>query len=337
MILKKTLNLIAITLISTLISAQEETCNKTGQVTLLNNVSKCLKKNEILIDKTQNVTVQVSERSNRFSRNRKAILEDLKINKKENYEKSLNLRNSIIIEKIPLLKGCESKLVFEQGKCFKGKLVNYINGSLSSRTKKIGNEISTNFVINQDNKINSLNISLYYDSENVKNQISRTIVKLPSFISGNNGNVKIKYESISGKSRKLVVEDTDATKEIVKTKNKKILNLKDASIIERIPLFKSCQTVTIFEQKKCFKSKFVEYLNENSVLPSRMRKVQDDNISVKFVINEKKEFSDLNVKLNEGNDVFNKQIYKNINKFPKFIKGNEENKIININYEVPVF
>lgn len=330
MIFKNAIAAITIALIPTLISAQEETCDHSGKDALSNNVSKCLKnyKKTSLSDRIKSTTIQTSSMNHRFAKNRLG-------ESKENYTKSLNVRNGIIIENIPLFKECESESIFQQNKCFTEKLVNYLNSNLSSRMKKLDDEISTKFVITTEKEVTGLNISLYHENESVKGQMLKTITKLPRFISGKKENqvVKINYKNVSEDGRKIV----DKTKLSNQNNESNTLHLKDRLIIEKNPLFKDCQGTSIYNQKKCFKTKLVDYLNNNSIRYSRMTKIHDENITVNFVINKEKEFSLLNVKFNDENEVFLRKIIKDINKLPKFIRANKEDMVVSINYETPVF
>lgn len=307
-----------------IIKAQNTTCNQSELNSSFNDINKCLNKENDLDDKNKNRSIQVSRRNNNFLRNKIISTNNLKEISKTKFSLNdlVNTKQGSI-KNIPLFTSCKSKL--DRNTCLTSNLVEHLNSNLSSRTKKLQDNITLKFTLNQFDAITDVDVLIYYKNENSKSQILKTITKLPKFIEGANGNkhIKLNYHNAPEKNN-------------IKTENKTVnrINYKEGVIVEKIPQFNSCQTVSISEQQQCFKGKAVEYLNENNSRHSRMSKITNNDIdNMKFIINKNQKVTALNVHFNKNNVVFYNQIMKTLSKLPKFIKGNGLNEVIAISYQ----
>lgn len=158
-------------------------------------------------------------------------------------------------------------------------------------------------------------------------------------------------------SRRRVVRKKNAASSALNTKSREIDAIKNNSSIvgsldinkekiiekvpfnhvEEIPLFKSCEKVALFEQKKCFNQEISRHISHNLRYPrDAYNKSIQGRVLVQFVIDKTGEVSDLNIRVPYQGELLEKEARRIISKLPKFSPGKHNGKLVKVKYGVPI-
>ncbi len=109
------------------------------------------------------------------------------------------------------------------------------------------------------------------------------------------------------------------------------------SLVEEIPLFEDCQSVSIYQQEKCFKKEIRNHISKNFRYPAESyQKNVQGRVLVQFVIDKTGSVTDLNIRGPYKGELLEKEAERIIRKLPKFKPGKHNGKNVKVKYGVPI-
>ncbi|MFD0991584.1 energy transducer TonB [Tenacibaculum geojense] len=109
------------------------------------------------------------------------------------------------------------------------------------------------------------------------------------------------------------------------------------TLVQEIPLFKSCEKVALYEQEKCFKEEISNHIRRNFRYPSEAyEKSIQGRVLVQFVIQKDGTVGDLNLRGPYGGALLEEEAERIIKKLPKFKPGKHNGRPVKVKYGVPI-
>ncbi|TCI85679.1 energy transducer TonB [Tenacibaculum sp. M341] len=109
------------------------------------------------------------------------------------------------------------------------------------------------------------------------------------------------------------------------------------NLVEEIPLFEDCQSVSLYQQERCFKQEIAKHIKKNFKYPSQAYKdgVQG-RVLVQFVIDKDGAVADLNIRGPYKGDLLEKEAERIVRKLPKLKPGKHNGKAVKVKYGIPI-
>lgn len=206
--------------------------------------------------------------------------------------------------------------------------------TITSQTKEVCEDPAEESLIDLNSITAKCTIKTVKDSSNkdqVQIQVSsrKRIVRKRAIVKGvNTQNKDIELSSIKGNTS--MVGSLDLSKESVAEK----LPFEN---VEEIPLFKSCEKVSLIKVKECFNKKMAEHIIKNFTYPL---KAQNENIQgrvlTQFVINQEGNVIDINLRGPYKGELLEEEAKRIINKLPKFKPGKHNGQAVKVKYGIPI-
>lgn len=109
------------------------------------------------------------------------------------------------------------------------------------------------------------------------------------------------------------------------------------NLVEEIPLFDDCESVAIYQQEKCFKSKIAEHVRKNFTYPQEAyEKSIQGRVLIQFVINKEGDVENLNIRGPYQGELLEAEAERIVRKLPKFKPGKHNGKLVKVKYGVPI-
>ncbi|CAM1344901.1 energy transducer TonB [Tenacibaculum amylolyticum] len=119
--------------------------------------------------------------------------------------------------------------------------------------------------------------------------------------------------------------------------NEEVVEKVPFNLVEEIPLFSDCESVAIYQQEKCFKTKVVEHIKKNFTYPKEAYdKSIQGRVLVQFVIDKTGAVADLNIRGPYQGELLEKEAERIVRKLPKFKPGKHNGKLVKVKYGVPI-
>ncbi|WP_083629580.1 energy transducer TonB [Tenacibaculum agarivorans] len=145
--------------------------------------------------------------------------------------------------------------------------------------------------------------------------------------------------SSSGYSHKLasIKKKVDIVNSIVDVKKEETPDILPFDYVDQIPLFKSCESVPVYEQDRCFKVKLRNHIRQNLKYPASAydRGIQG-RVYAHFSIAKDGEIKDLKIVSPYKGDLLGKEAKRIINKLPKFKPGEHNGSAVTVKYGLPI-
>jgi len=154
--------------------------------------------------------------------------------------------------------------------------------------------------------------------EKVDNNVTETVINLPE-------------------DEVLVEIDIDAVVIVDEPKGPEPPETLPFILIENAPVFKGCEGLSKEENKKCFDTKMMKFVQRNfdlglaNTLGLNSGKYR---ISTQFIINDKGDVVDIQVRAPHSK--LKKETQELIEKLPKFTPGKQRNKAVKVKYALPI-
>ncbi len=109
------------------------------------------------------------------------------------------------------------------------------------------------------------------------------------------------------------------------------------SLVEEIPLFSECESVSIYQQEKCFKKEIIDHVKKNFKYPAESYKNSvQGRVLVQFVIDKEGAVADLNIRGPYKGELLEKEAERIVRKLPKFKPGKHNGKAVKVKYGIPI-
>jgi len=164
---------------------------------------------------------------------------------------------------------------------------------------------------------------------NIQVTARKRVVRKRESVTGLSGNTNARKVA-SLKEKASMIGALDLSKE-------EVIENVPFSLVEEIPLFKSCEKAAFYEQEKCFKEEISKHIVRNFQYPES---AYDDNIQgrvyAQFVIDRTGTVTNLSLRGPYKGELLEKEAARIINKLPKFIPGKHHGKAVKVKYGIPI-
>ncbi len=194
-------------------------------------------------------------------------------------------------------------------------------------------EIKTDEPVLDLNSITKCSVENDKDSKTKKVSVEvtsrRRVVRKRDAVTGV-GNSSISHKLAALKKKASLVGNLDLSNEEVAEKI-------PFSLVEEIPLFDDCKSVSIYQQEKCFKKEIFSHIKKNFKYPEESyRKSVQGRVLVQFVIEKDGSVADLNIRGPYKGELLEKEAARIIRKLPKFKPGKHNGKTVKVKYGIPI-
>lgn len=107
------------------------------------------------------------------------------------------------------------------------------------------------------------------------------------------------------------------------------------SVVEQIPLFKSCEEIEKKEQMKCFNEELKKHIDKTLKFPKKAKKEKiENNVAVVYQITENGEITNIQARARrpEHKLLFEEEAKRIISLLPSLIPGKHKGKVVKVNY-----
>lgn len=119
--------------------------------------------------------------------------------------------------------------------------------------------------------------------------------------------------------------------------NEDVLENVPFNLVEEIPLFKSCQKVSLTEQEKCFKEEVSKHVRKNFKYPQEaFEKNIQGRVYTQFVIDKNGYVANLNIRGPYDGGLLEAEAKRIVTKLPKFTPGKHHGRAVKVKYGIPI-
>lgn len=271
-----------------------------------------------------------------------------------------NKTNEVIsfnkVDQIPIFENCKNENRDLQRDC----AVNFINTHIEKNLKypeeakkvNVESKVFCTFIIDEEGKINITEAKGKPTTfkKAFENEAIRVLNLLPKFIPAKHNNKIVKVQAQYTVEFKLensgIIRENETVESypVSVTAESYEEYLDEAvpfAVVEQIPLFNSCKNVEKTKQRECFQQEIKKHIEKQLEYPKEAKKNKiTGRVIVLFEITKEGNISNIRNRVTATNKEFSKffeaEALRILSKLPKFIPGEQRDKIVNVSYSIPI-